>query len=228
MSKSSILDEVAVIIKPLNETITVEEKRNGVTRVKQIAPDDLIQIFATSTHEANYIETGFLPENCLSVRIRNEKKEVVIWHPSLFADITYYKTLYEHFPLPRMVFAFEIGRQGKTSSHRLAVIADEKPTPETKVYEYPFSNVYSHTGICIGAANSMPRHKNLRTLAALPNFILGLPNSDHLFTPAHNKLKLGYRELLDHLTDKPPEYYYEKVLVPRKATLQDFIDNKIH
>ena len=227
MKKPSFSDEIRVIIRPLDESIKVEEKRNDVVSVKQITPDDLIEIFAKSAQETKSVETGFLPENCLSVKIRDTKKEVSLWYPALYADITYQTTLYENFPLPRLVFAFGIDAVGRTSTHRLAVIADEKPTPETKIYEYPFSNVYTHTGICIGVSNTMPVHKSLRTLAALPNFILGLPNNDHNFTETNNKLNLGYRELMEHLRDKPPEYYYEKVLVPRDYTLQDFIDDKI-
>ena len=227
MSKPSVFDEINVVIRPLDETIRVEEKRKGITSVKEIMPDDLIQIFANSAQEATFIETGFLPQNCLSVKIRDTKKEVIIWHSALYADVSYYNTVYEHFPLPRMVFAFGIDPKGKTSTHRLAVIADEKPSPITKVYEYPFSNVYSHTGICIGAANTMPTYSELRSLATLPNYILSIPNNDHNYSVTNNKLKLGYRELLDHLKDKPPEYYYEEVLMPRKYTLQDFIDNKI-
>jgi hypothetical protein len=220
-------DEINVRICPGDERITVEERRGDIVSVKLISPGDLIDVFRASAEAKQFFDTGFLPENCLSVKIYDHKKDLAIWHPALYADITYQKTLYEHFPLPRLVFSFGYTPEGKTISYRLAVIADKTPTPKTKLYEYPFSNVYSHTGICIGAANSMPIHKSLRTLATLPNYILSLPNNDHMFNPKYNKLGLGYRELLDHLRDKPPEYYYEKVLVPRNGTLQDFIDNKI-
>ena len=220
-------DEVNIRIRPNDESIVVEERFGTAVSVKFITPDDLVTVLQKSVVPQQTITSGFLPKNCISVNIYDHKKEVVIWHPVLYADITYFKTVYERFPLPRMVFAFGISADGKTSTHRLAVIADEKPTPETRVYEYPFSNVYSYTGICIGAANTMPQHKSLQTLAALPNYILGLPNNDHNFSQLNNKLNLGYRELLEHLRDKPPEYYYEKVLVPRDYTLQDFIDDKI-
>ena len=221
------LDEINVKIHPKDESITVEERRGDIVSVKLIAPSDLIDVFRNSAEAKECFETGFLPKNCLSVKIYDHKKEVAITHSALYADITYFKTRYEHFPLPRMVFSFGYTPECKIVSYRLAVIDDEEPTPTTKLYEYPFSNVYSHTGICVGAANDIPRHKSLRTLSALPNYILGLPNNDHNFSAANNKLRLGYRELMEHLRDKPPEYYYEKVLVPRNFTLQDFIDDKI-
>ncbi|MDR0863033.1 MAG: prokaryotic E2 ligase family D protein [Oscillospiraceae bacterium] len=224
---STIFDEVVVRINAADETIRVEEHLDGGVSVKEILPADFLKILTNSAMENHCIDTGFLPEGCLSVKIYDKKKQVVLWNSALHADVTYFNTLYERFPLPRMVFAFGIDPDGKTSSYRLAVVADEKPTPKTVMYEYPFSNVYSHTGICIGAANSMPLHKSLRSLAALPNHILGLPNNDHNFSRANNRLNLGYRDLMEHLKDKPPAYYYERVLVPRSFTLQDFIDNKI-
>jgi hypothetical protein len=108
----------------------------------------------------------------------------------------------------------------------MAIIADEKPTPGTQVYVYPFSNVYSNTGICIGAANSFPAYKDLRTLGTLPYHILSLPNNDHNFSRGENKLKLPYRDLLEHLKDKDPSYYYRHVLIKRSMTVQDFIDRR--
>ena len=37
-------------------------------------------------------------------------------------------------------------------------------------------------------------------------------------------LFLPYRELLNHLKDKAPSYYYTDVLVPSGKTLKDFIE----
>ena len=34
---------------------------------------------------------------------------------------------------------------------------------------------------------------------------------------------LQYRDLLEHLKDKEPSYYYSDVLIPNEKTLKDFI-----
>jgi hypothetical protein len=73
----------------------------------------------------------------------------------------------------------------------------------------------------------MPVHKTPRTLAALADYILALPNNDHNFTAANNRLGLGYRDLLEHLKGKGSDYYYQHVLIPRENTLQDFINNEV-
>jgi hypothetical protein len=222
-----VFDEIAVRIRPLTEEILIEERSNGLISVKRILPEELINLLKSGIQDDKCVDSGFLPENCLSIRVYDDKKDVALWRPAVPADVTYYNTLYERFPMPRLAFAFSLKPDGKTSSYRLAVIADEKPSPDTRLFEYPFSNVYASSGICIGASNEMPVHKSPRTLSALPDFILSLPNNDHNFTAARNRLGLGYRALMEHLRDKDAAYYYDKVLLPSKYTLRDFIQNNI-
>ena len=58
----------------------------------------------------------------------------------------------------------------------------------------------------------------------LPGYLLQLPNNNDSFNPQNNKLHMPYRELLNHLKDKDPSYYYTDVLVPSGKTLKDFIE----
>lgn len=222
---NTIYENVSIHVKPMQEEVKVDITKRGITETKNVSLDALLECFGKSQSPSEAIYSGFLPENCLSVNIRDNSKSVVIWHPLLHCDYAYYKTVYENFPIPRMVFGFDINPKGRVEGYRMAVVDDEKPKPGTKLYEYPFSNVYSDTRICVGAANSLPTYERLYTLASLPNLILSLPNNDHNFSCTNNRLKLGYRELLDHMRDKPSSYYYEKVLIPRKdeMTLADFI-----
>ena len=105
----------------------------------------------------------------------------------------------------------------------MGVVEDEKPTMETVKYRYPFSNVSSTRGtICIGA-NALPKYKTPHALASLPALLLSIPNGDHSFNALNNKLGLQYRDLLEHLKDKDPSYYYSDVLIPNEKTLKDFI-----
>ena len=43
------------------------------------------------------------------------------------------------------------------------------------------------------------------------------------YSSSNNKLGLEYRELMEHLKDKDPEYYYSDILIPKKETLGEFI-----
>ena len=55
------------------------------------------------------------------------------------------------------------------------------------------------------------------------HFILSMDNNDHSFSAANNKLGFDMRELLEHLKEKDPRYYYNSVLVSSGATLNEFI-----
>ena len=71
--------------------------------------------------------------------------------------------------------------------------------------------------------NALPQYKTPHALASLPTFLLSIPNGDHSFNALNNKLGLQYRDLLEHLKDKDPSYYYSDVLIPNGKTLNDFI-----
>lgn len=135
----------------------------------------------------------------------------------------HYDTPYPHFPIPRLVFGFSLNQEGKASHCRIGVVADEIPTPETPMYYYPFSNVSRESGsLCVGA-NTLPIYKKPHKAHNLPAFLLSIPNNMHYYSSSNNKLGLEYRELMEHLKDKDPEYYYSDILIPKKETLGEFI-----
>ena len=48
--------------------------------------------------------------------------------------------------------------------------------------------------------------------------------NDDFYQERGNRLKMGHRDLLEHLRDKDRRYYYDHVLVPMpNTTLKDFI-----
>ena len=44
-----------------------------------------------------------------------------------------------------------------------------------------------------------------------------------MFVRRHNRKDLEHKELMEHLKDKDPAYYYTDILVPNGRTLGDFI-----
>jgi len=76
--------------------------------------------------------------------------------------------------------------------------------------------------MCVGN-NVLPKCESLHTLGSLSYHILALPNNNDHYTAQNNALRLEYRDLLEHLKDKAPAYYYDKILVPGGRTLGDFI-----
>lgn len=214
-------NELTIRIDPEGMQIRLESTEDGVTTYKEISPNSFLDCIRNSIRNEK-TASGFLPENCFHVTTYADGgRDYCIRHPSLYADITYHSTEYPHFPLPRLVFGFRVSKEGKVSGCRLGVVEDGKLKEDSVMYEYPFSNVASFS-LCIGA-NSLPVYKKAHTLATLPDFLLRLPNNDDRFSPLNNRPNLQYRELLEHLKNKDPKYYYSDILIPSGKTIKDFI-----
>ena len=216
-------NEIVIRISPQEGRICVEENDNGVISRKSIDQDGLLQCFKNSLkYQEDAYSSGFLPLNTLAVYQCGDVRSFTVWYPRLYADVSLYDTPYPHFPIPRLVFGFSLSGEGKVSCCRLGVVADETPTPETVMYHYPFSNV-SGFHLCVGA-NTLPIYKKQYKAHNLPAFLLSIPNNMHSYSKTDNKLGMDYRELMEHLKDKDPSYYYTDILIPNGLTLQNFID----
>ena len=213
--------EVVLRIHPEEQTIKVENNNKGVTSFKEISCDTFYQSVKSSIrHEA--VDSGFLPPNCFHVSMGADgTREYCLWHPELYADVSYFGTEYPDFPLPRLVFGFRVNKEGKVLGCRLGVVEDKAPSERTPMFTYPFSNVGGFR-LCVGN-NALPVYKRPVTLGTLPGYLLRLPNNDDSFNAKNNKLHMQYRELLNHLRDKDPAYYYTDVLISNGKTLKDFI-----
>ena len=206
--------------------IVVEQEHGGITSRKTLTPAALAQCVLESRYDDREHFSGLLPEHCLCVTISAQGTKYFIRYPELFADISYFGTEYEHFPIPRLIFAFQRATEtGKILGSRLCVVKDERLTMDTPTYIYPFSNVYAEGRICLGN-NALPVYKDPTRISTLANFILRMPNNNDNFKPGNSRLKLEYRELLEHLKDKEPDYYYSDVLIPDGKTLKDFINGR--
>ena len=213
-------------ISPESGRVRVEHDVDGVITHKEVSRNTLIKCFCTGIRaDTPGRGTGMLPLNTLAVWQSESELRIVLWYPKLRANVALYDTPYPNFPLPRLVFGATFDEGGKLTGSRLGVVADEVPTPDTVMYYYPFSNVFEGSdGICMGA-NSAPTYKKLWKAVNLPAYLLSIPNNMHMFNRTHNQKGMQYRELMEHLKDKEPSYYYTDILIPNGKTLGDFIDN---
>jgi len=202
--------------------IMVENDIGGVKSFKQIAPDTLLECINRSLLRGA-VHTGLLPKNCLAFSAYDDgNRDVVLLHEANRADISYFDTEYKDFPLPRLVFGFRLSKEGRVSNCRLGVIENTGMIkPETRMFHYPLSNV-SGFHLCTGN-NTLPKCDSLHTLASLPYFIMAMPNNNDHFSPKNNKGGFEMRDLLELLKDKEQAFYYNDVLVPNGATLNEFI-----
>jgi hypothetical protein len=215
------MSEVLIRIRD-DGTVAIEDDRDGVRGFKEISPDSLLTCINGSLLRG-VVSSGLLPRGCLSfTAYDNGSRNVVILHPEDKADITYYGSAYPNFPLPKLVFGFNLSKENRISRCRLGVVGNEiylKPT--TPMFVYPFSNV-SGTHLCTGN-NVLPKCHSLHTLGSIPYYILGMDNNNDHFSPGNNKPELEMRDLLELLRDKSPAFYYTDILIPSKMTLGEFI-----
>ena len=202
--------------------IFVEERKNGIKSCKCISLDDLLVCIKSSIREIKPVYRAVLPKNALFYSCCPETGDfsAAMEYPYNKADITYMNTEYRDFPLPKLVFGFKVAGK-KIKKVYLGITGNGILRESSLMYTYPFSNVSKDFVLCTGG-NALPEIKSPYSLSNMPDYILSLPDNDDYYNIRHNRLELGHRELMEHLADKSPEYYYSDILIPSGKTLADF------
>lgn len=201
--------------------LVVDDHRGKTVKHKVISLNSFCRLVKNSV-EVTDVQTGVLPERCVAYRetCRGEKF-VALELGKDRMDLQYEKTVYPDFPVPRLLYGFYLSVSNRIDSVSVAVADMGMLRENTKLYEYPFSNVAGFH-MCIGQ-NSMPKIKSLRQLSGIPHYIFSMPDNNDRYSPDRTKLNMEYRTMLETLKDKTLEYYYTDVLIPSGKTLQDFI-----
>lgn len=204
--------------------IAVEERRNGIKRIKNISINDLLVCIKSSLREIKPVYHAVLPKNTLFYSCCPETGDfsAAIEYPYSKATVTYMATEYPDFPLPKLVFGFKVAGK-KIKKVYLGITGNGILRESSLMYTYPFSNVSKDFVLCTGG-NALPEIKSPYSLSNMPDYILSLPDNDDYFNIRNNRLQLNHRELMEHLADKTPEYYYSDILIPSGKTLADFYE----
>lgn len=212
-------DELVIRILE-NGEIMVEDMENGVKGVKKVSPETFLDCVRNSIR-TNVVNSGILPEGTFSFTVNGHgERRVCAEFLSDRCDIVYEKTEYKDFPLPRLVFGFNLNRERITNVD-IGVADTGMLTPKTDLFVYPFSNVFGFR-MCLGM-NRLPNIKSFHQLKGCMYFIMSMPNNNDNYQRGRTKLDLELRNLFETLRDKPLEYYYTDVLIPSGKTLADFI-----
>ncbi|MBQ8758225.1 MAG: hypothetical protein IJZ20_00860 [Clostridia bacterium] len=201
--------------------VVVDDCRGKTVKHKVISLATFCKLIEKNS-KPKAVQSGLLPDRCICFRENADGERFVAIDIGNFnVDITYEKTIYKDFPIPRLLFGFRVSKDFKINEVQVAV-ADKGPLrDETKLYKYPFSNV-SGFNMCIGS-NAMPKIKQLRQLNGIPYYIFAMPDNNDRYSPGRTKLDMQYRELLEFMKDKESDYYYGNVLISSGKTLKDFI-----
>ena len=202
-------------------SIYVENIEKGVKSYKRVEPKTFIDCIRGSIRVSG-VSSGILPAGTFSfTQMDNGNKRVCMEFPSRYSDVIYEKTEYKDFPLPRLVFGFNIKNEMITGVD-LGVVEEGILKPKSKMYKYPFSNVHGFRRCCGG--NRLPQIKSLHQLTGVMFYIMSMPNNNDHYTPGNSKLGLQLRDLFEALKYKEPSCYYTDVLYETDKTLQDFVN----
>ena len=208
----------------LDDSVLVDYMKDGHIFHKVLPASEVINAILQSNCTNCVIKSGVLPKGCISYTqdIDTNDSYYVLEYAEGKADIVYHETEYKNFPLPKLLYGIAVAKEGKVTTVNVTVVDHNAKLDETTpLYYYPFSNVNGFK-MCVGA-NKLPTYKKIAALTNLPYFLFGIPDNNDYYRKGNTRLGLEYRDLLEHLKDKSPEYYYTDVLVKSKLTLNDFI-----
>ena len=200
--------------------IVIDIRAGNRIKHKVITPNVFCDLVAKNI-KVKAVSSGILPDGCIAFSEKDGSKFVAVELGQDRIDLTYEKTTYENFPVPRLIYGFCIDTNGKITNVYVTVVDKGTLRDDTKLYNYPFSNV-SGFSMCTGG-NVLPTIKQLRQLSGIPGYLFSMPDNNDYYTTENTKLRMEYRNLLEFMSDKEPEFYYTDVLIPSDKTLKDFI-----
>lgn len=236
ISKDDILDLLRIQQKPdyenklileLGETeIKIIEYENGVSKVKYIDPDSLIELLANSqkVDRKTIKPLGMLPKRLVYIAFEEPtgEQKVLIYEPGGFAEFKTPTKNYGEIEFPNMMFLFNVFQKRVLSVSAVCVKEKyENLKPDTKLYYYPYAHVSQYNfSVCTGSI-VLP---NITSLHQLNGFPFLIRDGYHVLThsPGPNKDNIPLESLLEKLSNK--ELSVNDILVETSYTLESFIN----
>jgi|SRR5579875_723770 len=216
----------------MSVTITISEQSlprieyqnaNGLKRGFFVHHDQLIGFLQSATndrdiedHGSPLMVTPALPPNCVKYAfLSNDSHALFVTAPEISVNVKYHATEFENVPFPKLVFAFIVRNEILTKAY-VAVYKDLFLRDNTKLYHFPYSNVYTDGQLCYW---SNEKFKDLVQLQTFHHRWVQEPNSDHLFRQSLTTLNKPLRELFDISQNKPFDY---SILTPMEITFNQW------
>lgn len=138
------------------------------------------QVLAPYIKKQRVVKSPILPKNCLIYQEDLDGTEIaVIEVEKQQFDVIYHKTPFENVGHPKLLFEFGL-RLNKVVLCRIYAVKDAVVKPTTKLFRYPYSNVFESFSACWPDLASI-RVKDLSHLSTLPYLFIKSPSNDHAF-----------------------------------------------
>lgn len=220
-----------------NKTIRVLSNKFNGSKSKAITFDDFIACIMGAREEMEppkkeeviITDTPLLPtghdlNTVATIQFRNFSNGayyVIMVKPAHQVDFVYHDSKFKNVGVPKIVMAVKVTRE-IIQSAKIVCVKDRIVRPNTKLFNYPYSNVDAKSGnVCFGS-NGINTIKvdNPTVLHNLPDQFFSMINNDHRY--GHNLSGLEYRPLLEAQENKP---FNEQWLQPSGLTYKQWFEN---
>ncbi|MDQ0255558.1 truncated hemoglobin YjbI [Evansella vedderi] len=178
-----------LVTRVLQSTLNIAKKEERQDVIKSMfhilagkAEQDWVRsVLAPYLKERKVVRSPILPKNCvLYMEELDGTKICVIEVDKQKFDVKYHNTEYENVGHPKMLFEFHVTPQQRIRTARIYAVKDTVIKPETKIYRYPFSNVYGDFRACWPDIYGEPI-KDIHQLTTKPFLFINSPSNDHLY-----------------------------------------------
>lgn len=225
----SEMDDVAIKLKG-DGTVEVTTCDNGCYESKTISYSSFMALLTASNEENKVTGTAELelfPMNEDIKVIAHYKKDdleaIAFVKEPCIRKVKYYDNSFENIPIPKLLFIAKI-KSGVHIGSSVFALKAKTIKKNTKVYRFPYPNVFSGGKICYGN-NSITDADfgNIETISRLANMFLEMPFNDHNSAGA-NKTKMPPRKLFESLSGKDI-VDCNKIMLPLGKTIEEIIKN---
>lgn len=211
-------NKVLTILKEMSKKVEKESELQIIEDMflalaEKARPLWVRQALSRALPKESIFSTPMLPPNCIHYQELIDGTQVVLLKiDSQRFNVQYHNTRFENVHYPTLLFEIRYSLN-RVTSIRCFAMDTTMLKPDSRIYFFPFSNVYGDGQVCWQYRDI--KIKDLAQVTSLPFMFLNSPTNDHLYTG-----KVNLRELYTRLQY---EEFDTSMLVPTNAKLSDLL-----
>ncbi|WP_195972529.1 hypothetical protein [Clostridium thermobutyricum] len=213
--------KINMVLDTDSNLVEIKYSENNRNKIKTITSEDLIEtIKVTNCKERNFIpvigqlytenngisliQTIQISQNAYIYVLKQEKKKY---------PFSVYSQFYGFCGMPQTIFAIEIINNSFSNMY-VTVCTDKLIKSNSKLYKYPFTNVYANGRVCTGANSIKGKFIDGESTFKIIDYFYSMPNTLENYSTANNSKHLELSQLATYLKDKEFE---DSLLVSNKS-----------
>lgn len=186
---------------------------DGVAEERRISFMDFRAVMNASIHVEDIVHIGELPEGFFDgskSRTVDSTYRALIEVPAQKRPMMYFEDVYM-VPFPTLAFLFKVDAGNLTESYCFAV-KDKKISRESRLFRYPYGNVYDSGKICWGN-NFLGKILQMKGLDRVIQLFFGSETNDDLWVSCDREIYPTQRVFIEALKDRevfPEEYLFSE------------------